>query len=169
MYGIKTNTHLPKKTLDTYSESKMLDIDKTEYGGQIVGKGLSRVFEMADAYVAIGPGGAPHEKVSTWLNLGFGLLAPEIATKFFPTKIKLMEAAGGNAFSNIVDYSEDYLNQFLGTAPATKVNTRGLGSGPVRDTKNYQTRKSYGYDLANAGQQGVTIKAPLRNGGRYTV
>ena len=45
-----------------------LGIDKTEYGGQIVGKGLSKVFDLADGYVQIGPGGAPHEKVSTWLN-----------------------------------------------------------------------------------------------------
>lgn len=147
----------------------MFDIDKTEYGGQIVGRGLSQLFDMADAYVQIGPGGAPHEKVSTWLNLGFGLLAPEIASKYFPTKTKLLEAAGGNTFSNIVDYAEDYWLQFTGPAPARRPVARQLGSGPVRDTRQYAAKKGYQYDLSNSGQQGVSIKAPVRNGGRYTV
>uniref|UniRef100_A0A6M3LXG6 Uncharacterized protein n=1 Tax=viral metagenome TaxID=1070528 RepID=A0A6M3LXG6_9ZZZZ len=147
----------------------MLGINKTEYGGQIVGKGLSRVFELADNVVQIGPGGAPHEKVSTWLNLGFGLLAPELAIKFFPAKRELMEAAGGNAFSNIVDYTEDYIDQLVGPTKISKASSSQPGSGPVRDTRNYQVNKGYVQNMANAGQQGVSIKAPMKNGGRYTV
>ena len=147
----------------------MLNIDKTEYGGQIAGKGISRLFEIADQYVQIGPGGAPHEKVSTWLNVGFGLLAPELAKKFAPTKVKLAEAAGGNAFSNVVDYAEDYLAEFTGTPTIRKVAPKTLGSGPVRNQANYPPGKGYAYDMSHAGQQGVSIKAPVRNGGRYTV
>ena len=146
-----------------------LGIDKTEYGGQIVGKGLSKVFDLADGYVQIGPGGAPHEKVSTWLNIGFGLLAPEIAKKFMPTKTKLMEAAGGNTFSNVVDYAEDYLAQYWPSQAVNKDVGPKQTSGPVRKNVQNMGQKGYAYDLANSGQQGVSIKAPVRNGGRYTV
>ena len=40
---------------------------------------------------------------------------------------------------------------------------------PTGATAQFNQKKGYVYDMQNMGMQNVTVKAPIINGGRYTV
>lgn len=133
------------------------------YGAQIGARAFEKVVETyVDPLYPLGTTGAPHEKLSMWVNVIGGIAAPMIAQK---TRIVDEETAmvfGGHLFSNVVDYGLTYAGTMF-PAPAA-------GSA-VRRSFQTPLNAPYQYSPPNAprsGIQDVAVKNPIQNGGRYS-
>jgi hypothetical protein len=120
-----------------------------------------------DQYVPIPGflGNAPHAKLSTWLNIVGGITLPAVGQKLVldPDQFRALEAAGGNMFSNVLDYLEDYYDLYFAPTPDVR------RASNIRQSTVTRSRPTRATRLSPSGQQGVSVKAPVVNGSRYVV
>ena len=134
------------------------------YGAQIGARAFEKVVETyIDPLYPLGTTGAPHEKLSVWVNVIGGLAAPMIAKK---TKIVDEETAmvfGGHLFSNVVDYGLQYAGTMFPAAGAGSAVRRSF-QPPVNTPYNQYSPPN----APRSGIQDVAVKNPIQNGGRYS-
>lgn len=132
-----------------------------QIGARVTEKALT---QFVDPLVPIGTGQAPHEKVSTWVQMAAGIALPMIAKKKYPQHELMAQVYGGHLFSYVADYAEYYINQML--APAGVKNVQNLQN---LNNQSFPQQTTYpGMTLPpNSGLQGVGIKSPITNGARY--
>ena len=141
------------------------------YGAQIVARVVEKAAETyIDPLYPLGTTGAPHEKLSMWINVIGGIAAPMIAQK---TRIVDEETAmvfGGHLFSNVVDYANTYSGGVV--FPATGARS-AVNRSFQQVTPYYPPHAPQGYTPtygpnANSGISDIAVKNPIQNGGRYT-
>lgn len=116
-----------EKRMVTYMEIGVV------YGAEHIAKGAERSFEEVDKYAGVSAL-KPHQRWSTWLNMGFGFGLP-IITYLARKRIKtpwdlLLIAAGGHMSTKVWDYAEEYATPVVAaTVPPRYVPTP---SAPAR-------------------------------------
>jgi hypothetical protein len=151
------------------------------YGAQIGARAFEVVMEKyVDPMVPLplGTTGAPHEKLSTWVNIIGGIAAPMIAAKTRVVDEETAMVFGGHLFSNVVDYGLAYAETLTSGAAVGSAVSRSFR--PVQVVTPYAVGQGYQpvYNPSAAcqaslnrgsmsGIQDVSVKAPFSGGGRY--
>lgn len=111
----KSENALNRKTYNHSKGEKRMAVSYREigvvYGAQHLAKGAERGFEEIDTYMGKSAL-KPHERPSTWLNMGLGFGLP-IITYLARRRIKtpwdlLLISAGGHMSTKVWDYAEEY-------------------------------------------------------------
>jgi len=103
---------------------RYLDTFGKTFGAESLGKGLDRLYTMADQYYVFGTGESPHERPSFWLSLLFGGVvlpgwgAQLVGKKGDTTYQRAMEEAGAYSVTNIWDYAYEYYLDMKAGTPA---------------------------------------------------
>jgi hypothetical protein len=138
------------------------------YGAQIVARAFEKAAESyIDPMYPLGTTGAPHEKLSMWINVIGGIAAPMVAQKTRWVDEETAQVFGGHLFSNVVDYANTYMGGtvFPAAGARSAVNRSFQQVAPYYPPQSYSP--TYG-PSSNAGISDVALKNPIQNGGRYT-
>ena len=132
------------------------------FGAQSIAKGVVRLGLELDKKIKIGAGLTPLERASTYVNVLGGVLLPLVGDKMRASEENqdLLEDMGAHLLTKSWDYVEEYVTPASPAARRTPPPRRV----PARITNSNLLPQS----PAGAGVDGITVKAPVSDGGRYT-
>jgi hypothetical protein len=122
------------------------------YGSQFIAKGLDEAFLYLDPYVPLGEGGAPHNRISTFLNLAGGVLLPVAgnAAKVGDSTQQALETMGGYMLTNIWDYASEYMAQPVQSAARNRAVSR-ISPSPSVQVSQRTSQKFSGIPVRQNG------------------
>ena len=151
------------------SDKKMIrnsKLDKKDvgvvYGGELLGYSTAYALKYLDT---LRPAGFMGQPLSFWGDL-IGAAGGALGAIYWRAPYSLLSALVGGYLAT------DLVNHIIRLAPVAVVATPPASPAvfiPTGAPAQFNQRKGYVYDMQNMGMQNVTVKAPVINGGRYTV
>ncbi len=140
------------------------------YGGEILGYSTAYALRYLDT---LRPAGFMGQPLSFWGDI-IGAAGGALGALYLQAPYSLLSALVGGYLAT------DLINHIIRLAPVAVTVVTDMPtpvvfvpSGPVRmgvdPAVQFNQKKGYVYDMQNMGMQNVTVKAPIINGGRYTV
>ena len=164
LYALHNSSLSDKKMVIRNSKLDKKDVGVV-YGGELLGYSTAYALKYLDSLRPTGFWGQP---LSFWGDL-IGAAGGALGALYWKAPYSLLSALVGGYLAT------DLVNHILRLAPvavavavpssAMYMTSGPVGMGPVPQVN----QKGYVYDMSRSGSQGVSVKAPVVNGGRYTV
>ncbi len=130
------------------------------YGGEVLGFSTAYALKYLDT---LRPAGFMGQPLSFWGDL-IGAAGGAIGALKLRAPYGLLSALVGGYLAT------DLVNHIIRLAPVAVAAVAPTAVFiPSAPSAQFNQQKGYVYDMQNAGMQNVTVKAPIINGGRYTV
>ncbi len=127
------------------------------YGGELLGFSTAHALKYLDT---LRPAGFMGQPLSFWGDI-IGAAGGALGALYLKSPYSLLSALVGGYLAT------DLVNHIIRLAPVMLPATTIFV--PTGATQQFNQQKGYVYDMQHSGMQNVTVKAPVINGGRYTV
>ena len=140
------------------------------YGGEVLGYSTAYALRYLDT---LRPAGFMGQPLSFWGDI-LGAAGGAIGALYLSAPYSLLSAlVGGYLATDLINHIIRLAPVAVAVVTTTPPSAVFVPSDPVRigvdPSVQFNQKKGYVYDMRNMGMQNVTVKAPIINGGRYSV